>query len=250
MGADADGDFLVREFQRFGVDTNLVRRVPCPCATAAVMVDDAGEKALVYAPIPGPVLDGTTLPAALGQARLVYAMPYDLAEFTTLSTLARAAGTTVAIDVEAAVAPTPAAFQALAPWADIVFFNERGFRAATGQPPGLDTLRAVLGGTGRPGPALAVVTLGARGALAATRDQTVEQPAFPTRLVDATGAGDCFNGACLAALLQGHSLTAALRFAAAAAGLAVTALGARSAIPGRQAVATLISRGPGPDPTA
>jgi ribokinase/sulfofructose kinase len=77
------------------------------------------------------------------------------------------------------------------------------------------------------------VTCGARGALAVTRDAQLFQPAFPATLVDSTGAGDCFNGAFLTALLEGQALDAALRFACAAASIAVGATGARSALPTR-----------------
>src|SRR5260221_555807 len=39
---------------------------------------------------------------------------------------------------------------------------------------------------------LVVVTLGQRGALAISGDHVVEQPAFPVRSIDSTGAGDAF----------------------------------------------------------
>ncbi|MEE3625397.1 PfkB family carbohydrate kinase [Nitrospirillum sp. BR 11752] len=233
---DGDGDHLVAEFQRFGVAPQWVRRVPGPCATALILVDGDGEKALVYAPLPGWPLDAATLAPALEQSCVVYAMPYDLAEFDVVSRLARAAGTRVAIDVEAAVAPGPERLAALLPLSDIVFFNEGGFRAATGLPPTPEHARALLD----QGPGLVVVTLGARGAIAVRGEESVIQPAFPACLVDATGAGDCFNAAVLARLLHGDSLADALRFAAAAASLAITAIGARAGFPDHAAVASVL----------
>ncbi|TWB21757.1 ribokinase [Nitrospirillum amazonense] len=235
VGRD-DGNFLVAEFQRFGVDPKWVRPVAGPCATALILVQGNGEKALVYAPLPGWPLDTATLAPALEQSRVVYAMPYDLAEFEAVSRLARAAGTLVAIDVEAAVAPGPERLAALLPLADIVFFNEGGFRAATGLPPAPDHARPLL----KQGPGLVVVTLGARGAIAVRGDESVTQRAFPARMVDATGAGDCFNAAVLARLLSGDHLADALRFAAAAASLAITAIGARAGFPYYDAVASVL----------
>jgi ribokinase len=227
VGRDPDGDFLTAEYRRFGVATDWVRPVDGPGASALILVQQDGEKALVYAPLLPEPLDPTLLAPALAQSRVVYAMPYDLAEFETLSRLARAANTLVAIDVEAAVAPDPGRLAALLPLTDIVFFNEGGFRAATGKAPVPEHLQPLLD----QGPALVVVTLGAAGALAVTAEESVVQPAFPTRLVDATGAGDCFNAAVLTSLLRGHSLTSALRHAAAAASLAVAVLGARAGFP-------------------
>ncbi|MBB6255176.1 carbohydrate kinase family protein [Nitrospirillum iridis] len=234
---DGDGDFLVTEFQCFGVAVQWVRPVAGPCATALILVQGDGEKALVYAPLPGWPLDKATLAQALEQSRVVYAMPYDLAEFEAVSRLARAAGALVAIDVEAAVAPNPERLAALLPLADIVFFNEGGFRAATGLRPTTDHTRPLL----KQGPRLVVVSMGARGAIAVQGDDSVIQPAFPARAVDATGAGDCFNAAVLARLLNGDHLANALRFAAAAASLAITAIGARAGFPDHEAVAAMLS---------
>jgi ribokinase len=51
--------------------------------------------------------------------------------------------------------------------------------------------------------------------------------------VDATAAGDTFNGALAVALSEGMRLDAAVRFANAAAALSVTRLGAQASIPTR-----------------
>jgi ribokinase/sulfofructose kinase len=55
-------------------------------------------------------------------------------------------------------------------------------------------------------------------------------------VADTTGAGDTFNAAFLVLWLEGRELDACLRFACAAAGHAVTAIGARSGMPNRATV--------------
>lgn len=88
--------------------------------------------------------------------------------------------------------------------------------------------------------ALLVLTQGSAGARAATRHAVQACAAFPAELIDSTGAGDCFNGAFLAALLDGGDLVACLRFASAAASFAVRRFGARIGIPTRVEVDRLL----------
>ncbi len=61
-------------------------------------------------------------------------------------------------------------------------------------------------------------------------------PAFEVDVVDSTGAGDAFNGALAVALGEGRELRPAVRFASAAAALAVRRLGAQSSIPRREEI--------------
>ena len=70
-----------------------------------------------------------------------------------------------------------------------------------------------------------IVTLGARGVTVAQRGQTMQHLASHTiQLVDTHGAGDSFIGALAARLADGETLTAAVRYANAAA--ALTCMGA------------------------
>ena len=77
-----------------------------------------------------------------------------------------------------------------------------------------------------------VLKLGAEGALLSTREglrHRVQGQA--AQLVDATGAGDCFDGNLLARLAQGDDLVSAAKYANAAASLAVQGFGAVEPLP-------------------
>lgn len=76
-----------------------------------------------------------------------------------------------------------------------------------------------------------VVTLGKDGAYVKEKDTYTMIPAKEVETVDTTGAGDVFCGAFSVYLAEGHSLTESVEFANAAAALAVTRIGAQSAIP-------------------
>ena len=245
VGDDAHGAMLRDSIAGFGVATDHLRcEAGTPSASAFIMLTPDGEKSIVYQPMAPMVPDRDELAAAAGQAQVVYAMPYDLAEFDLLSTVARAQGALVAIDLEAAVAPDPASMSARAARADIVFFNQAGFVAGTGQEPDFASMRGLLA----LGPRLVVVTLGAAGAMAVSATEQAAQAAFPARVVDATGAGDSFNAAFLARWLEGGALAEALRFGCAAASCTVAAAGAKSALPDRRQVEALLEQAPGSTP--
>jgi sugar/nucleoside kinase (ribokinase family) len=237
IGDDADGRFLIEEFAAFGVATEYLRIEPNQaCSTAMIMIEPSGEKALVYAPMPGTPLDPVLLADALARSRMVYATPYDIEELAALSHLAREAGTEVTLDMEDAASPDRRRLDAMLPHGDLLFFNEAVFKAASGMAPTLENMRQLL----RRGSHTVVVTLGAAGARAVTGNEAAEQLAFPADLVDATGAGDCFAGAFLATRMQDRSLAETLRAACAAASLSVTAVGARSALPDRNRLDQLL----------
>ena len=76
-----------------------------------------------------------------------------------------------------------------------------------------------------------VVTLGGQGLVAQVDGQTHVQPAFPTTVVDTTGAGDAFCGVFTAALAAGHQVEIALRWGQAAGALAAATPGAQPSMP-------------------
>ena len=97
---------------------------------------------------------------------------------------------------------------------------------------GLAELAAKMRAAGAHGPELVIVTLGAQGAAAVTRDGAIiEARALPVDVVDTTGAGDSFVGGFLAAWLNHCPLPQALHLACAAGSLQVTRFGAQELRP-------------------
>jgi len=85
-----------------------------------------------------------------------------------------------------------------------------------------------------------VLKQGRGGALASDGSRRERIAGHPVRLVDATGAGDCFGGNLLARMAQGDSLFAAARYANAAAALAIQGFGAVAPLPRPDAVRALL----------
>lgn len=98
----------------------------------------------------------------------------------------------------------------------------------------------------RRGAGVAIIKLGAQGAVFATGWQGDEsafptrfmgrQTAFPVDAVDTVAAGDAFNGALAVALAEGRRLENAVLLACAAGAVAVTTTGAQDSMPTRAAV--------------
>jgi len=86
-----------------------------------------------------------------------------------------------------------------------------------------------------------VLKLGAQGALVSDGRVCTNIPAWPVQAVDATGAGDCFDGSYLTQRARGEAPVAAARWACAAAALATTGYGAVAPLPTRQQVADFMA---------
>jgi sugar/nucleoside kinase (ribokinase family) len=123
---------------------------------------------------------------------------------------------------------------------DVLVGNLHEYRALTDQPYLDAAITAIQ--TAMPGANLraAVVTRGAEGATAFTRNERWDSRAFPIHAVDTTGAGDAFAGAIAYAMALRWDWPRALRFANAVAGLSMRVLGAQTALPSLTDVAALI----------
>lgn len=78
-----------------------------------------------------------------------------------------------------------------------------------------------------------LITLGSRGVWLSEQGHGRRIAGFKVEAVDTIAAGDTFNGALITALLEGMSMELAVRFAHAAAAIAVTRPGAQPSVPWR-----------------
>jgi len=97
----------------------------------------------------------------------------------------------------------------------------------------------------RLGAPVVVLKLGKEGAIAATGKRRERIAGYPVAAVDATGAGDCFDGAFLAEYVQRGDPFAAARFANVAAALSTLGYGAVAPLPRRLDVEAAITAAEG-----
>lgn len=81
-----------------------------------------------------------------------------------------------------------------------------------------------------------IITLGSRGVWASVQGKGERVAGFKVNAIDTIAAGDTFNGALVTALLEAKPLADAIRFAHAAAAIAVTRKGAQPSVPWRNEI--------------
>jgi len=104
---------------------------------------------------------------------------------------------------------------------DVVLPSGAEAEALTGFKDPVESAKALLNF----GTKMAVVKLGRDGAIIATRDETIREPAFEVIELDPTGAGDVYDGAFVVGILEGWPLKRTARFASAAGAIKVTKFG-------------------------
>jgi ribokinase len=211
VGDDTRGWAVVGDLEARGIDCTFVSTSTEPTGVALVAVDATGENMVAVAP-------GAN--RALAPEAAVDAIePGDVVLCSCEIPLATVQATvTAAIERGAAVIVNPAPPRGVIPGA-ILTPNEHECTHLGG----IDVLVAAA-------PAV-IVTLGRDGAtLHRAGHAPHHQPPFAIDAVDSTGAGDAFNGALAWALLTGHTVPDAARFACAAGALATRALGARASL--------------------
>ncbi|MGX5101045.1 ribokinase [Enterobacter cloacae] len=87
-----------------------------------------------------------------------------------------------------------------------------------------------------------IITLGSRGVWASVNGEGRRVPGFKVKAIDTIAAGDTFNGALVTALLEGKVMDDAIRFAHAAAAIAVTRKGAQPSVPWRKEIDDFLSQ--------
>jgi 2-dehydro-3-deoxygluconokinase len=109
---------------------------------------------------------------------------------------------------------------------------------------GLKAPEEIIAWSHRMGARTVVLKLGRQGSLVSDGQRCVPVAAHAVNAVDATGAGDCFDGSYLARLAAGVDAVAAAQWASAAAALATTGYGAVDPLPRPAQIGQLLDSAP------
>jgi ribokinase len=233
IGSDDFGTRVASTLEQARVDiTYLGRDSLSGTGTAIPLVFDDGGNSIISVPMANMAMTVDHVKAAATAIEQSHALllqfEVPMACNIAAARIARAAGIPVFLNT-APVAELPGELLALA---TVVVANEVEAAAlAPGNPPTpADQALAFV----RAGVPLAVVTLGADGAVLALGDEVTSVPPFLVDAVDSVGAGDAFCGGLAVAIAEGRPPLEAVRFASAAGALAATRHGAAVSLPMRQ----------------
>lgn len=249
VGEDGFGTELIEALEREGVDTlRVLRREGTPSGAASILLSGGDNRIVVYPGANGSLsAEDIAAPESVRLLREADAVliqleiPLEAAE--RAAAIAREAGAIVVLNP----APAAALPEALLRSASVLTPNRGELALLTGESAeGEARLLAAARRLAAASGGAVVTTLGEAGALVLER-QDGNPEAVPAvaagPVVDTTGAGDCFSAALAVSLASGSPLPEAARYAACAAALAVTRLGAQGGMPAEADVRRLYASG-------
>jgi len=237
VGGDSAAALHATEFSRLGVEAHLLTAPDCPSQQAFILVDDSGERTVLWKRDDRLTLRSEELDRNwIVHSRALHVDGHDTAAAAAAASWARAAGVPVIADVDE-----------LYPGVEALLKNI-DFLITSRDIPGrlmqeLELRKSLPAIRERFGCRLTAATLGEEGVLAWDGTRFHYASAFRVETIDTTGAGDIFHAGFIYGLLQGWPLQRQLDFACAAAALNCTAIGARGGIQSVEIIERLMATG-------
>lgn len=215
VGNDSFGETLISFLKEQNVNTDSVGYSRCASGAALIAVDEAGENTIIVNASAN--MDVTC--KQLKQSKLtsgdliLFQNEVNLEEMCKAFEYAKAKGSLVIYNPAPAIDVPGRLFEL----SDFVILNKT---EANFYDKHLDPQKHVI-----------LKTLGAEGIEILRNDKITDIPGLKVKVIDTTGAGDCFTGAFAAALSRGYALENAAAFANKAASIAVQKHGAGTSMP-------------------
>ncbi len=233
VGQDMFGQQAVQGFIEDGIDVEcVIKDAEAPSGVAQILVADDGENSIAVASGANGNLSPDDMRKA--EAKIASADILLMQLEIPIETVEAAADIAARNNIKIILNPAPAQqlSDELLSKVSILTPNQSEAELLTGVKVDNedDAARAaeILMGKGVD---VVIVTLGSKGAYIVSADMKEMVEGYVVKAVDATAAGDVFNGALAVGLADGKTLGHAVSFANAAAALSVTKLGAQPSAP-------------------
>jgi ribokinase len=251
MGNDPFGRDAVKSFRKENIATQHVQMIDgYATGTALIMVDETGENQISVASGANAMLTPDFV-NAIDEELFANASVFLACLESPLETVVAGLQRAKQAGLKTILNPAPACEEIRNPeilsLVDVLTPNssEATFISGWDELDDLEDLCILCEQLQQKGAADVIVTRGNRGCFL---NEQVGDPnlvsAFVVDAIDATAAGDCFNGTLASSLAQRSSLLEATRFAMAAAALSVTKRGATPSLPTRKEVEEFLATDP------
>jgi len=236
IGGDAEGVLLMKEFQKEDVDmSGAVIEPGQRTVKTFISIDKYGGKRIY-------VLGGDNVALSISspkevdwnkieESEIVYIGEVFIEIAELIASFAKSSGKRVIYRPGLPIiAFNPEKVRNVLRNVDVLILNKQGWEAikksSNSTPAELTKL----------GPEIVIMTKGAEGCEAYTKDESFAIPAYTVEAVDTTGAGDAFAAGLINALLESNGLRECVEYALAVSAISVTKKGARTALPTRSEV--------------
>lgn len=240
FGDDFAGRFGIDSLLKEGVDTTYAEVVPGALTQIAFIVIDekSGERTVIWKRDSKLSYAADEAPLAIAErSRVVHITQHDTRACVELAKHARSLGTVTSIDLDNLVP----GLDDLLPNIDILITSAEVPARMFGIDDKVESIKALQA---RYGSAVVGITLGEEGSIMLCDGQVIRTHGYPvpSGCKDTTGAGDSFRAGFLYGLLTGCSVEESARMANGVASLKCRAIGARTSLPTRDELESLINK--------
>jgi ribokinase len=235
LGNDSFGPELRANLESAGVDTTAVEAESTSSGIAQIITAENGENVIVVTPGANAYVSPRYVEkhlAVIRSASIVLTQletPLETVEY--LASVTRKEGIPLVLD-PAPARPLPTSLLERVDWLTPNESETCSLLGLESQDVPEDELEEVAETLLKRGSRNVLLKLGQRGCFLALADgRRVLLPAYAVRAIDSTAAGDAFNGAFAAALLEGHDPERSASWASAVAAISVTRRGAQPSMP-------------------
>ena len=227
LSTDANGAFLKKDFEKYGVSTDLITELDGYRSFTSViwLCADTATRTCVFdkGDLP-PLVLSEAQKNAVRDAEILMVDGNEMDAALEAATIARDCGTTVLYDC-GGLYPRVGELLALT---DIMIPSEEFALGHTGADTAEEAARILFE---KYSPRVVVITQGKRGGILYNGEEITSYPIYPAEVKDSNGSGDVFHGAFAAGLCMGLDLLACCHFSSAVSALKCMGVGARESVP-------------------
>lgn len=237
VGRDIFGENAIASYKAEGLDTSLILRSEKPSGVALILVDKQAENCISVAGGANEdfsVEDIRSLKSVIEKAGiLILQHEIPIPSIVEAAKIAHAAGAYVILNP----APARALPEEIYACIDLLTPNQTETATMTGlSVSNEEEAAAAAAELRRKGVGNILMTMGGKGSMCFTAEESFFTPALRVKAIDTTAAGDTFCGALAVALAEGKSLKEAAVFATKASSLTVQRRGAQDSLPYRREI--------------